>query len=155
MDNMSKESEILFGPLKEKVRLLEPALGTPLFQVDPENLVEIATYLQKAPLLHGTLSLEWAVDLHPMEPSVRIYYLFSLGPEGRWVIIYINLPESVRSFPSITPKIHGAKWYEREIRDLFGLIPSGHPDQRRLVRHEHWPKGAHPLKKDFIWNTTM
>jgi hypothetical protein len=47
------------------------------------------------------------------------------------------------------------KWYEREIRDLFGLIPVGHPDLRRLVRHEHWPKGSHPLKKDFPWDRVL
>jgi Ni,Fe-hydrogenase III large subunit len=26
---------------------------------------------------------------------------------------------------------------------------------RRLVRHEHWPKGSHPLKKDFRWDTVL
>ncbi|TAJ22482.1 MAG: hydrogenase large subunit, partial [Nitrospirae bacterium] len=60
-----------------------------------------------------------------------------------------------RLFQSITPHIHAAKWYEREIRDLFGLIAQGHPDLRRLVRHEHWPKGAHPLKKDFPWDKVL
>jgi Ni,Fe-hydrogenase III large subunit len=60
-----------------------------------------------------------------------------------------------RMFQSITPHIHAAKWYEREIRDLFGLIPQGHPDLRRLVRHEHWPKGLHPLKKDVPWDTVL
>ena len=38
---------------------------------------------------------------------------------------------------------------------MFGLIPVGHPDMRRLVRHEHWPKGSHPLKKDFRWDTVL
>ena len=26
---------------------------------------------------------------------------------------------------------------------------------RRLVRHEHWPKGSHPLKKGFSWNRVL
>jgi Ni,Fe-hydrogenase III large subunit len=51
--------------------------------------------------------------------------------------------------------VHAAQWYEREIRDLYGLIPQGHPDLRRLVRHEHWPKGTHPLQKDFPWDKTI
>ncbi len=42
-----------------------------------------------------------------------------------------------------------AHWYEREISDLFGLKPQGHPDQRRLVFHEAFPAGSHPLRKDW------
>ena len=29
-----------------------------------------------------------------------------------------------------------AHWYEREVQDLLGLVPEGHPDPRRLVLHE-------------------
>ena len=35
------------------------------------------------------------------------------------------------------------------------MIPQGHPDLRRLVRHEHWPKGTHPLQKDFSLNHVL
>lgn len=90
-----------------------------------------------------------------MAARSQIYYLFSLAERGTWLIVLTELPDGDRLFPSITPHIHAAKWYEREIRDLFGLIPEGHPDLRRLVRHEHWPKGTHPLKKDFAWDHVM
>lgn len=52
-------------------------------------------------------------------------------------------------FPSITPALPAAHWYEREVQDLLGLIPEGHPDPRPLVLH-HWPKGYYPLRKDFV-----
>jgi Ni,Fe-hydrogenase III large subunit/Ni,Fe-hydrogenase III component G len=52
-------------------------------------------------------------------------------------------------FPSLTPLTAAAAWYEREIHDLFGLTPLGHPDLRRLVLHENWPKGLYPLRRDF------
>jgi Ni,Fe-hydrogenase III large subunit len=94
------------------------------------------------------------VDLRPRLAAYRIYYLFTLG-RGTWLILTTDLSGEDRLFPSITPRIHAAKWYEREIRDMFGLIAEGHPDLRRLVRHEHWPKGTHPLKKDFCWNHVM
>ncbi|HLD49749.1 MAG TPA: NADH-quinone oxidoreductase subunit C, partial [bacterium] len=42
-----------------------------------------------------------------------------------------------------------ANWHEREIRDLSGLIPEGHPDPRPLILHEDWPKDCFPLRKDF------
>ena len=52
-------------------------------------------------------------------------------------------------FPSLTSHFPVAAWYEREIHDLFGLVPIGHPDLRRLVLHENWPMGLYPMRKDF------
>jgi Ni,Fe-hydrogenase III large subunit len=85
----------------------------------------------------------------------EIQYLFALESGRPWVLLTIDLVGRHRLFPSITPSVHAAQWYEREIRDLFGLIPQGHPDLRRLIRHEHWPKGTHPLQKDFRWDTVL
>jgi len=56
-------------------------------------------------------------------------------------------------FPSLTPAFPSTAWYEREIHDLFGLVPIGHPDLRRLVLHENWPLERYPLRKDFAMDT--
>ena len=127
----------------------------PVVSVAKEAIPTVAHYIHSTAEFRGTLSLQWAVDLRPMAARSQIYYLFSLAGRGAWLILLTELPDGDRLFPSITPRIHAAKWYEREIRDLFGLIPEGHPDLRRLVRHEHWPKGTHPLKKDFAWDHVM
>ena len=58
------------------------------------------------------------------------------------------LPLGAASYPSITPLVPAAHWDEREARDLLGIVPVGHPDPRRLVLHERWPRGYHPLRKD-------
>ena len=52
------------------------------------------------------------------------------------------------SYPSISPLVPAAHWDERELKDLLGIVPVGHPDPRRLVLHERWPRGYHPLRKD-------
>lgn len=57
--------------------------------------------------------------------------------------------ESPLTFPSIALLIPPAMLYEREIKDMFGLVAEGNPDMRPLVLHEHWPDGAYPLRKDF------
>ncbi|MDO8547392.1 MAG: NADH-quinone oxidoreductase subunit C [Nitrospirales bacterium] len=134
---------------------VEAVHGLPVVKVPKEDLPVIAHFIHTAPSLRGTLSLQWAVDLRPGERRFQLYYLFSLKERGDWLVLLTELDGDDRLFHSITPHIHAAKWYEREIRDMFGLIAQGHPDLRRLVRHEHWPKGAHPLKKDFPWNTVM
>jgi formate hydrogenlyase subunit 5 len=36
-------------------------------------------------------------------------------------------------YPALTPLVPAAAWYEREMADLFGLVPSGHPRPDPLV----------------------
>jgi Ni,Fe-hydrogenase III large subunit/Ni,Fe-hydrogenase III component G len=56
------------------------------------------------------------------------------------------------SYRAITLAVPAAHWDEREVKDLFGIVPLGHPDPRRLVLHERWPPGYHPLRKDVAGN---
>ena len=129
--------------------------GIPRFRLDKETLPLVAHFVHTHPDLRGSLSLLWAVDHRPREARYELCYLFTLAEQKDWLLLCTDLHGDDRLFQSITPHIHAAKWYEREIRDLFGLIAQGHPDLRRLVRHEHWPKGTHPLKKDFSWDTVL
>lgn len=129
--------------------------GIPVVKVDKEGLPTLAHYIHYNRDLQGTLSLLWAVDHHPRQDRYELFYLFTLKPYKDWLVLTIDLHGDDRLFRSITPAIHAAKWYERELRDMFGLIAQGHPDLRRLVRHEHWPKGTHPLRKDFPWDTVL
>ncbi len=38
-------------------------------------------------------------------------------------------------YPSLTRRVPAAHWYEREIHDLHGIVPAGHPRLEPLVRH--------------------
>ncbi len=46
-----------------------------------------------------------------------------------------------------------AELYEREIADLLGVEFEGLPAGRNYPLPEGWPKGQHPLRKD--WNASM
>jgi Ni,Fe-hydrogenase III large subunit len=83
----------------------------------------------------------------------------SVGGDGLAVEVALNgphrptrlradLPLAEPSYPSVARLVPAASWDEREAKDLFGMIPLGHPDPRRLVLHERWPAGYHPLRKD-------
>ena len=50
--------------------------------------------------------------------------------------------------PSLASLSFPASRFEREIHDLFGVEPIGHPAPRRLVLHQHWPEGWHPMRHD-------
>jgi len=79
----------------------------------------------------------------------RLFYTFANDIEKFLIVVTVRVAEAEPSFPSITDQVPAAHWYEREIRDLFGLDPIGHPDKRCLAVHEDWPEGMYPLRKDF------
>ncbi len=101
------------------------------------------------------LAAMFANDERSLNGCFAIYCLFSesstnVTRTGKFKVIKAMLKENEPlEFPSLTPIIAAAAWYEREIHDLFGLIPIGHPDLRPLVLHENWPEGRYPLRKDF------
>lgn len=104
-------------------------------------------------------------DERRLEHGFRLRYVFA-KENGEDVFIVAtadittesaatDLGKSQLSFPSIASRIPPAALYEREIKDMFGLVPEGNPDTRPLVLHEHWPEGVHPLKKDFEVGTKV
>ena len=69
-------------------------------------------------------------------------------PGGSLARLRAGLPLAEPAYASISLTVPAAHWDEREAKDLFGIVPVGHPDPRRLVLHEHFPQGYHPLRKD-------
>jgi hydrogenase-4 component G len=102
----------------------------------------------------GRLLAMFANDERPVCGNFVIYCLFS-GDGGTVLVKALLDRDAPLEFPSISPGIPAAAWYEREICDLFGLSPLGHPDPRRLVLHENFPDGVHPLRKDFDATTPI
>jgi formate hydrogenlyase subunit 5 len=55
------------------------------------------------------------------------------GPAGI-TTLQAMLPPGTASYPALTPRLRAAFWYEREIHDLFGVVPDGHPRLEPLIR---------------------
>lgn len=45
----------------------------------------------------------------------------------------VAVPRTDNSYPSLTPDIPAAFWYERMVHDTFGVVPTGHPRLDPLV----------------------
>lgn len=95
------------------------------------------------------LTAMFANDERNIKGSFAVYCIFVHRHAPDFVVIKAILGPDESEFPSIVPVTPAAAWYEREIHDLFGLKPIGHPDLRPLVLHENWPEGVYPLRKDF------
>jgi Ni,Fe-hydrogenase III large subunit/Ni,Fe-hydrogenase III component G len=103
-------------------------------------------------------------DERENEECFVIRYVFEHGaerqseqePQDVFVVVIAKVSQSADpKFPSLVSVIPGASVYEREIREMFGLIPVGNPDTRPLVLHEQWPEGAYPLRKEFDIKTKV
>lgn len=107
-----------------------------------DSASKLCDYLyDRAPLV-----LIFAADERRESGHFFINYVFSFDKDDLFVVVRTGVQDK---FQSISRRIPAAGWYEREIRDMFGLIPEGHPDPRRLVMFEDWPDGEYPLRKDF------
>jgi Ni,Fe-hydrogenase III large subunit/Ni,Fe-hydrogenase III component G len=97
----------------------------------------------------GWLSTVVGSDERPLNGHFAIYYVLSMEEgEKCWVTVKALLPAHKPEFPSVTPRVPAAIWYEREVRDMFGIHPEGLPDERRLALPDDWPDGVYPLRKD-------
>jgi len=84
--------------------------------------------------------------------DLKVRYVFeptAPGGPDRFVTLLVSVDAARPEVPSLTTAVPAANWHEREIRDLFGIIPTGHPDPRPLVVHDGWPQGVFPLRKTF------
>jgi Ni,Fe-hydrogenase III large subunit/Ni,Fe-hydrogenase III component G len=116
-------------------------------QVDRESLPALARYLLKK--YQVRLLSEHVADERKEEGCFILYLVLSLPKGIGTMTCLVEIDPAQGSFPSLTPDIPAANWFEREVQDLFGLTAEGHPDPRPLVLYDDWPADRYPLRKDF------
>ncbi|NPV29090.1 MAG: hydrogenase large subunit [Firmicutes bacterium] len=134
--------------------ILEEAWQTPdqvTLTVDLNSLPEVVeeAYYRQG----GWLSSVVGNDERSLNGHFAVYYVLSIEEErdpqkNIWLTVKALVPPDKPEFPSVTPRVPAAIWYERDVRDLFGIHPVGHPDPRRLALPDDWPENFHPLRKD-------
>ncbi|WP_248961478.1 hydrogenase large subunit [Sphaerisporangium perillae] len=88
------------------------------------------------------------VAAHEDPGALRVVYLFTAGAPDRRTELHVRLDPNEPVIPSLAALSFPAGRFEREMRDLYGVVPAGHPLPRRLVRHHHWPRGWYPMRAD-------
>ena len=88
------------------------------------------------------------VAAHEDPDAFRVVYLFTAGAPDRRVELVLRTERDTPAVPSLAALSFPAGRFEREMRDLYGIVPLHHPLPRRLVRHQHWPRGWYPMRSD-------
>jgi NADH-quinone oxidoreductase subunit C len=145
---MSKEKEIM-KDLKKKlgkkiIDMVQPRDNRIYVRVDPKKVPEVIEYLffkYKCKLCTAS----------GMEMREGIEIIYHLAREDKNTLINVK---TLISFPnleigSVGKKIPAFRWIEREINEMLGVTFVGHPDMRRLILADSFPKGKYPLRKNF------
>ena len=89
----------------------------------------------------ATLSDLFATTRSGEEPTLTA--VLQVEDDPGWLLVSTKLPGS--AFSALTPQLHLASWYEREILEMHGLMPVGHPGLGPLRLHQ-WPENHHPMR---------
>ena len=145
---MDKKLETIVQTLQENFGVtFEEFRGEVHVFVKAENIVQALTLLRDK-YDFELLSAMTATDYWP-QLSPRFHVIYQLTSLARNVVLQLRVPleDGHPHIPSAVGVYEVANWRERELLDMFGIIPEGHPDPRRILM----PKGTegHPLRRDY------
>lgn len=87
------------------------------------------------------------VAAHEDPDAFRVVYLLT-GAGDRRAELTLRTSLDAPTIPSLAGISFPAGRFEREMRDLYGIVPLNHPLPRRMVRHNQWPTGWYPMRSD-------
>lgn len=119
-----------------------------------ENLIDVVTKLKKH--FHDVrLANLFATDDRSDAKTFGLWVVLSLDREGQRILMHSPVAVATPHFPTLSHLFVNSARFERNIWDMFGLIPDGHPELKPVSAHDHWPEDAFPLRKDFAWDTKL
>ncbi len=109
-----------------------------------------ATCLFLHAYLHSPVMAFFALDERKQRGVYEVRCVFLAKELARWCSVVIDVPALEPEFDSLAKEIFSATLFEREIKEMFGIVPKGDPDVRTLRLHEEvFPEDAYPLRKDY------
>jgi Ni,Fe-hydrogenase III large subunit/Ni,Fe-hydrogenase III component G len=145
--NLSSVTETLAQALPGHVTWIRVARANELHcRVDRTAIRHLYGILSET--LGAQLKLMVGTDRREDQGGFEIHYLFGHPKENWFLDAAVSVPADNPAIDSLGTLCYPGSRFEREIFDLFGVVPAGHADPRPLVRHGFWPKDYFPLRKD-------
>ena len=90
-----------------------------------------------------------ALDKRELTDTYELNVVFLLSKINYLITLNASIDKSNPSYPAVSTKIPRANWYEREIHDLFGIVPED-IELDPLILHRDWHPGKNfPMRRDF------
>lgn len=117
-------------------------------KVSPQVFKDTCLALHK--ILSSPVAALFALDERGPRGCFEINSIFVDFRNSCWITVSMDIAQENPGFDSLAKSIYSASLFEREIWEMFGIQPKGHPDLRRLRLHnEVWAKENYPLRKNF------
>ncbi len=134
--------------LGDRVSIREEAVPNEVYlslrQESLRTLPEICSLLTESLDAHFTTLV--ANDERTLNGNLSLYYVFSVAQEDCFLILQVPVDPRHMEVPSISPTLESVNWFEREVKDWFGII--AFPNISTLAVHPDWPEDVHPMLKD-------
>ncbi len=167
MSDGEVESEVRPAPKEEKYRE-EYALLEDVLREVPDLVIKDDCYVHKQPRrifirVHADKIREFVIHMlekHDMwqfstlsgrdlGDELQANYHFFLNDRKIAITIKVNVPRDKPEYPSIVDLVPAVEFVENELREMYGVMPTGALQYRRVELPENWPKGEYPLRKDW------
>lgn len=112
--------------------------------VSPDSVPRVCRFLYEN--AGGRLAIATGTD---SRGGFDVLYHFMLPKEHLLLTVKASVAKISPSMESIATFLPAANWIEREMYDLLGIEFTGHPDMRRILMSDDWPKDVFPLRRDF------
>jgi Ni,Fe-hydrogenase III component G len=112
--------------------------------IDADDLLAAAKTLEAAHW--GYLAAVTGLDNGPEVGQIEVLYHFCAG--AAVLTLRVQTPRDRASVPSITGFLPHASFYERELREMFGVEVINLSNNDHLFLPDDWPDDLYPLRKD-------
>jgi len=113
-------------------------------EIRPESISEVTSYIFKD--LGARFNIASGVD---SATHIEILYHFTIEEIDLLISLRVKLNKSSPKIDSLAPIIVATNWIEREMHELLGIDFIGHPNLKKLLLPDQWPKGLYPLRRDY------
>lgn len=143
---MDKDEEIL-NKIKEalKDKIIEasiPKKGIVNVNVGKESYKEVIKFIVE------NFNIPHIQTITGIDMGNEIQIISHLG-RSITINVRTSIDKEKPEIDTITDIIPGSSFYEREVYDLLGVNFLGHPNLKRVILPENWPKGVYPLRKEY------
>ena len=145
---MDKEQKIAdaitnkFDFLKDNCQIIRERRIT--IQLSSEKVMEVFDFLKNT-LGFDQLCTITGLDCYDFFQA--IYHI--ANSDGIIINVKLNIPKEKPVINTVSSIYNGSLFYERELKDLFGIEVEGLPAGRRYPLPDGWPEGQYPLRKDW------
>lgn len=129
-----------------KLTLLDTSRYDPMFQVRPEDLVEVALALRD----DENLKFDYLCNLGGVDTKEQFEVVYNLASiyKNLRLDFKLVLPYEGAAVDSVQEVWPGANWFERELWELYGINVRNHGNLKRFLLPDDWDQGF-PLRKNW------